>query len=170
MLDAKSKVGIITLKVDITKAFDTISWEFILKALSCFGFFDTFCSWIKTLLSSVAVSICFNGKLHHFFNCARGVRQGDPLSPLFFCLVEEVLSRCIISNVVIIGALDRIQASRCNWIPSHIMYADSIMLFFSGKLSNIKILKDIFSNYATPSDQHVNFAKSFICAGCNTVN
>ncbi|XP_058776538.1 uncharacterized protein LOC131650843 [Vicia villosa] len=163
VLDNKSTFGNIALKVDISKAFDTISWEFIIKVLKCFSFCDTFCSWIKTLLSLAAVSICFNGNLHCFFNCARGVRR-DPLSPLLFCLAEEVLSRCIY-KAVRNGDLELIKASRNNWVPSHITYADDIMLFCSGRFSNVKTLKDIFSFYATISGQCINTAKSFLYSG-----
>jgi len=37
--------------------------------------------------------IRINCSLVGFFPCSKGVRQGDSLSPLLFCLAEEVLSR-----------------------------------------------------------------------------
>jgi len=45
------------------------------------------------------MSISINGSQHGYFKCARGVMQGDPLSPLLFCLEEEVLSRGILKLV-----------------------------------------------------------------------
>ena len=38
-------------------------------------------------------SIRINDSLVGFFPCSRGVKQGDPLSALLFCLTEEVLNR-----------------------------------------------------------------------------
>ncbi|MCH90331.1 RNA-directed DNA polymerase (Reverse transcriptase), partial [Trifolium medium] len=82
MLHCKSFGGNLAIKLDIAKAFDTIDWQFLLKVLQAFGFSSTFCNWIHTILKSAKLSISINGKQEGFFDCARGVRQGDPLSPL----------------------------------------------------------------------------------------
>lgn len=95
LLSNKSFSSNVALKIDISKAFDTISWPFIIKTLSSFGFNNTFCNWISVILHSATLSIGFNGKLTGYFSCSNGVRQGDPLCPLLFCLAQEVLSRNI---------------------------------------------------------------------------
>lgn len=86
LLGYKSFSGNVALKIDISKAFDSLNWDFILKTLSCFGFSDKLCNWIHFILNSTTLSIGINGKQVGYFNCSNGVRQGDPLSPLLFCI------------------------------------------------------------------------------------
>lgn len=108
------------MKIDISKAFDTLDWCFLLKVLHQFGFNDKFCHWIKSILQSASLSISINGAQKGYFQCKRGVRQGDPLSPLLFCIAEDVLSRGI-AKLVHEDKIDLIKASNNCKIPS-IMY------------------------------------------------
>ncbi|XP_042482393.1 uncharacterized protein LOC122062816 [Macadamia integrifolia] len=64
--------GRLGAKIDIQKAFDTISWDFILKALKKFGFFDIWLKWISQILSTSKISILLNGGPVGYFGVERG--------------------------------------------------------------------------------------------------
>jgi hypothetical protein len=74
LLHTKVFRGNLALKIDVTKAFDTLEWSFLIKVLRSFGFSETFCSWIDMILKSASLSISINGKLHGYFSCKKGVR------------------------------------------------------------------------------------------------
>jgi len=51
-LDKKQFGGNMALKIDISKAFDTLDWNFLLLFLRQFGFSFVFCEWIFVILHS----------------------------------------------------------------------------------------------------------------------
>jgi len=148
----------------VSKAFDTLSWDFLLEVLQQFGFHSTFIHWIHSILLSAKISIYINGVQAGYFNFNRGVRQGDPLSPILFCIAEEVLSRGI-AKLVEEGKVETIVASRSNHIPSHCFYVDDLMVFCKGKISCLQDLKELFTRYANCSRQIINLSKSSIRVG-----
>jgi len=74
LLSKKVHGGNVAYKVDIHKAFDTLSWKFLLLVLSRFGFHPSFFSWISTIFRSAMLSIRIDGSLMDFFPCSSGVR------------------------------------------------------------------------------------------------
>jgi hypothetical protein len=79
-------------------------------------------------------------------------------------LVIDVLSRGL-SKLVEQGKLDLIKGTRNSFVPSHTLYADDMMIFCKGKLSNINALLSLFNQYSSISGQHINASKSTIYAG-----
>lgn len=169
LLNKKSFGGNIALKIDIKKAFDTIDWNFLLKVLHTFGFEPKFTKWIAVILQSAKLSIAVNGNAAGFFSCSRGVRQGDPLSPLLFCLAEEVLSRGI-TSLVSRGELNLMAGPRGTHVPSHVLYTDDVMIFCKGTQQNLHSLMDLFRRYGEVSGQVINPNKSTFYSGGLSAN
>lgn len=133
------------LKIDIRKAFDTMYWDFLLFVLECLGFQEHFRSMIRSILHSTRLFISVNGSLEGYFSCSRGVRQGDPLSPLLFAIGEEVLARLIKDGGE--NRVSRAVAKLGVEVPSSLFYADDIMLFCQATRNNVYQIRDILDLY-----------------------
>lgn len=70
-----------------------------------------------------------------------------------------------ILNLASEGGLDLIKSSNNDYVPSHIFYADDILILHFSKMSSIHSLKRIFHNYTIASDQKLNLSKSPIYYG-----
>jgi len=81
--------------LDFEKAFDSVSWDFLFKALDAFNFGNYFKKWIRIIYSNPECCTTNNGFNSDFFKISRGIRQGCPISALLFLLVVEIMANNI---------------------------------------------------------------------------
>lgn len=84
---------LIFLKLDIAKAFDSVYWSYMLEVSKGFGFEQRWTDMIALLLSTSSSRVLLNGCPGMPFLHRRGLRQGDPLSPMLFILAMEPLQK-----------------------------------------------------------------------------
>ena len=84
--------------LDFEKAFDSIKWNFLFKALDKLNFGPDFKNWVRTFYCNITSCVTNNGYASDFFNLERGVRQGCPLSDILFVLGIEILALAIKKN------------------------------------------------------------------------
>ncbi|XP_057473970.1 secreted RxLR effector protein 78-like [Actinidia eriantha] len=126
----RSKELGVLCKLDIEKAYDHVSWDFLLYLLRRMGFGAKWCKWMQSCISSMKFSMLVNGSAQGFFGGSRGLRQGDPLSPYLFIIVMDVLSR-FISRAVFVGRLCGFKVGRGSQaeIVSHLLFVDDTLIF-----------------------------------------
>jgi hypothetical protein len=89
-LRVKKKMGII-LKLDFEKAYDKVNWKFLQDVLRRKNFDQKWINWVLSAVQGGKVAVNLNGELDQYFRSFKGLRQGDPLSPLLFNLVADAL-------------------------------------------------------------------------------
>ena len=77
---AEQNIERIATFLDFEKAFDSLEWEFLSKAMETFNFGSDFKRWIQVLYNNISSCTVNNGFSSPFFNLHRGVRKGCPLS------------------------------------------------------------------------------------------
>lgn len=123
----------IVIKVDIAKAFDTLSWDFLFNCLKSLDLPDQYLRWLQACICTTNFTIGYNGMVHGYFKGKRGLRQGNPLSPYLFIIPMNNLS-LMLNKATEEGKFN--YHHHCDVAKlTHLCFADDLLIFMDGSLS-----------------------------------
>ncbi|KAG7551702.1 Ribonuclease H domain [Arabidopsis thaliana x Arabidopsis arenosa] len=162
----KGRKGWMLLKLDLEKAYDRIRWDFLEETLLTAGLSVEWTNRIMACVTGPSMRILWNGEQTDAFKPARGLRQGDPLSPYLFVLCLERLCHMI-----------EVEVGRKTWTPisisrggpklSHVCFADDLILFAEASVSQVRVIRRVLEKFCLASGQKVSLEKSKIFFSSN---
>ena len=137
------------LQLDQQKAFDRVNHNYLIQVLKAFNLPPNFIRIIAAIIFEQKAAITDNQTFSKQFRLERGVRQGDPISPILFALAIEPF-------LATIAGLE-------NNIPPHLSpvqaFADDTTLFATSN-DHLQSILNTLSVYESASNAKANLDKS----------
>jgi hypothetical protein len=149
------KFTALLLNIDIAKAFDSVAWPFLIEVMQHIGFPRRWTNWISILLATASTKV-LNGRSGRRIAHVRGLRQGDPISPMPFVTVMEALNSLIreadrrAALTPLPGRVIKHQAS---------LYADDLVVLVAPNANDLHCLLQILDLFAGASGLVTNVDK-----------
>lgn len=135
----------ITIKVDIAKAFDTLSWEFLFSCLYGLQLPHQFIDWLKSCICTSSFMVGYNGSVNGYFKGKRGLRKGDPLSPYLFVMVMNILSHMLNRAARQNGFKYHSQCKSTKL--THLSFAYDLLIFIDGSISSVQHVLQVLKEF-----------------------
>ena len=123
------------------------------------GFAETWVNWVMKIVKGVSLCVRINDENSTYFKPRKGLRQGDPSSPLLFNLVADIFTRMLMkaaANNLISGLLPQVIEGGV----ISLQYADDTLLFLEDDLEKASNLKWLLLCYEQMTSMRINFDKS----------
>jgi hypothetical protein len=153
----KKKTSALFVKLDISKAFDTVNWPYLLGIMTHMGFGVKWKNWIASLWNTASSPVILNGDLGKRILHCRGVRQRDPLSPMLFLLAIEPL-HLLFRKAQEQGILKKL-VSECDALRVS-LYTDNATLFINPSEAELQVTNSILQIFAEASGLKTNLTKT----------
>lgn len=113
-----------------------------MEVLKAMNFDLKWISWIHAILSTTRISVLVNGSPAKEFSPSRGLRQGDPISPLLYNLVGKAL-HSMFNTAADEGVLKGLLLGKRSKQITHLQYADDTVIFIDNNTDSIEGVKSV---------------------------
>jgi hypothetical protein len=152
----RKKISAMFIKLDITEAFDSIYWEYLLDLMERLGFEPKWREWISIALDTSSSCNMLNDMPGRPIKHERGLRQGNPLSPMLFILtmdpLQKILHLAIERNPLHPGTPKSVGIKVT-------LYAYDTTLFVHPCSEDIISLKEFLTTFGEAMGLHINLQK-----------
>uniref|UniRef100_A0A803NW25 Reverse transcriptase domain-containing protein n=1 Tax=Cannabis sativa TaxID=3483 RepID=A0A803NW25_CANSA len=153
------------LKLDLSKAYDRIEWSFLREMMSRMGFHARFINLILATVSTIRYMVVHAGKELCPITLERGIRQGDPIFPTYFCFV---LRGFLHRRFETASALRGCKVVNGAPVISHILFVDDSYVYYRATEREVSNVLRLLHLFEMASGQKVSFSKSSIFFSVNT--
>ncbi|XP_062080008.1 uncharacterized protein LOC133784748 [Humulus lupulus] len=129
------------MKIDLSKAYDSIDLDFLENLLNALCFPSKFIRWIM---------ICLRG--------GKRLRQGDPISPMLFVIVMDYLTRMLIKAFKEKGFRFHPMCKSLNLV--NLCFADDLLIFCKANSQSVQILHRALAEFKSVLGLSINHNKS----------
>ncbi|XP_062114943.1 uncharacterized protein LOC133828913 [Humulus lupulus] len=151
------------MKIDLSKAYDSIDLNFLENLLKALRFPGCFIRWVMICMRGSSYCLMMNGRLQGSFQGGKGLRQGDPISPLLFVIVMEYLTRSLFQATKEKGFKFHPLCKSLNIIS--LCFVDDLLIVCKANTSSIQIIQHTLDDFSSTSGLLINKNKSRIYFG-----
>jgi hypothetical protein len=151
------------MQLDLQKAYDTVDWFALQHILREIGLPNQFIQWVMLGVTSVSYKFNIHGRYTSFMKARRGLRQGDPISPLLFVIVMEYLHR-ILQQLTKVPDFNL--HSKCeNLNIINLSFADDLLIFTRGDIVSVDLVMAKLRAFSNSTGLVVNPSKCKVYYG-----
>jgi len=144
------------LKLILKRRTIRLSGVFLQQTLRMKGFSEKWCHWIQSFTEGGNANIKVNDQLGFYFQTKKGLRQADPLSPILFNIVVDMLA-ILIARAKADGQVEGVIPNLIEDGLSILQYPDDTIIFMSHDAQKAVNMKFLLSTFEQVSGFKINF-------------
>lgn len=142
------------IQLDLQKAYDMVDWRALEIVMQEIGLPSIFIDWIMMTVKTVSYRFNINGQMTDLLQARRGIRQGDPISPLLFVIIMEYFNRLLNKMQADPNFAHHTQCKKMNL--THLTFADDVLLFCRGDMNSVSMMLEVVKKFSESTGLVIN--------------